>query len=118
MNGGQNFNNNAVKAGLLTLQGKAEEGDKILEASMETATEVELNIYGYQLMGQNRLDDAIKIFELNIKKHPESWNTYDSLGEALANKGDKEGAKKYYEKAYEMAPAAQKARIEGLLKNL
>ena len=118
MNGGQNFNNNAIKAGLLTLTGKAEEGDKLLESSIGTATEAELNTYGYQLMAQNRLDDAIKIFRLNIKNHPDSWNTYDSLGEALLNNGDKKGAKEYYEKAYEMAPSNQKARIEGILKGM
>lgn len=118
MNGGDNFNNNAVKAGLLTAKGKADEGDKLLEASMETATEAELNIYGYQLIGQNRLDDAIKIFELNIKQNPDAWNVYDSLGEALNNKGDKVGARKNYEIAYEKAPAGQKPRIEGILKGL
>ena len=48
----------------------------------------------------------------------DSWNTYDSLGEALNNKGDKKGAREYYEKAYEMDPANQKVRIEGILKNL
>ncbi len=118
MNGGQNFNNHTIKAGLLSLQGKKEEGDKLLESSMNAATEAELNIYGYQLMNQNQLDEAITIFRLNIKNHPDSWNTYDSLGEALNNKGDKEGARANYEKAYEMAPTNQKARIEGILKNL
>ncbi len=118
MNGGNNFANTSVKAGLLTAQGKADEGDKLLEASMSTATETELNNYGYQLMGQNKIDDAIEIFKLNIKNHPESWNVYDSLGEALANKGDKKGAKEYYEKAYDMAPGGQKSRIEGILKGL
>lgn len=118
MNGGNNFNNSAVKAGILSLQGKSDEGDKIIEAAMVNATEAELNNYGYQLMGQNKFEDAIKIFKLNIKRHPDSWNCYDSLGEALNNKGDTKGAKVNYEKAYEMAPAGQKARIEGLLKNL
>jgi Flp pilus assembly protein TadD len=64
------------------------------------------------------LDEAITIFKLNIKNHPDSWNTYDSLGEALNNKGEKKGARANYEKAYEMAPANQKGRIEGILKNL
>jgi tetratricopeptide (TPR) repeat protein len=118
MNGGNNFNNNSVKAGLLGLQGKSSEGDEIMKAAMVDATEAELNNYGYQLMGQERLDEAIKIFKLNIKRHPESWNCYDSLGEALAADGDNEGAKENYEKAYEMAPAAQKARIEGIIKTL
>ena len=118
MNNGNNFNNNSVKAGLLNVAGKADEGDRLLEAAIGTATEAELNTYGYQLMGQNKLDDAIKIFELNIKRHPDAWNTYDSLGEALNNKGDKKGARKNYEIAYEKAPAGQKARIEGILKGL
>jgi tetratricopeptide (TPR) repeat protein len=118
MNGGNNFNNLSIKAGLLSLQGKEKEGDQLLESSIEMANENELNLYGYQLMGQNRLNDAIKIFKLNIKRHPDSWNVYDSLGEAFANKGDKKAAKKNYEIAYDKAPANQKARIEGILKGL
>jgi tetratricopeptide (TPR) repeat protein len=85
---------------------------------MQTATEGELNVYGYQLMGQNKIDEAVEIFDLNIKKNPDSWNAYDSYGEALANKGDKKGAIEYYEKAYEMAPPQQKDRLEGIIKGL
>jgi predicted negative regulator of RcsB-dependent stress response len=36
----------------------------------------------------------------------------------LANKGDKKGARKYYEKALTMAPEDEKARIEGILNSL
>ncbi len=118
MNGGNNFNNSAIKAGLLTIQGESEEADKLIEEAMVNATEAELNMYGYQLMGQDKLDEAIKIFQLNIKRHPEAWNCYDSLAEALGNKGDAAGSKANYEKAYELAPAGQKARIEGILKNM
>jgi tetratricopeptide (TPR) repeat protein len=118
MNGGDNFNNKIVKAGLLSLMGKEKESKDIMNSSLVGATENELNNYGYQLMGQNKLDEAIKIFRMNIERHPDSWNVYDSLGEALNNKGDKKGAKENYEKAYEMAPANQKPRIEGILKNL
>jgi tetratricopeptide (TPR) repeat protein len=119
MNNGQNFNNVAAKAGLLTKLNKKDEADKLIESSIETATEAEINAYGYQLMQQqNNLDEAIRIFELNVKKFPDAWNVYDSLGEALANKGDKKGAKKNYEIAYEKAPQGQKARIEGILKDL
>jgi tetratricopeptide (TPR) repeat protein len=118
MNGGNNFNNISIKAGLLKSQGKTKESDELIAGSINTATEAEINVYGYRLMNQGNLDEAIKIFELNIKRFPESWNTYDSMGEALNNNGDKKGAKEYYEKAYDMAPANQKSRIEGILKNL
>ncbi len=118
MNGGDNFNNKAVKAGLLTLAGKDKEGEAVMEASLGEATENEINNYGYQLMGQGKLNAAIKLFRMNVKNHPDSWNVWDSLGEALSNNGDKKGAKENYEKAYELAPANQKARLEGILKDL
>jgi tetratricopeptide (TPR) repeat protein len=118
MGGGQNFNNFTVKAGLLKLDGKHEEGDQLFSSAKENATEAELNTYGYQLMGQNKLDEAIEIFEINMKKYPDSWNVFDSYGEAMANKGDKKRAREYYSKAYEMAPEEQKGRIEGILKGL
>ena len=85
---------------------------------IETGTEAELNAYGYQLIGQNRLDEAIRIFEINVEKFPDAWNVYDSLGEALANKGDTKAARKNYEKALKLAPEGQKARIQGILNNL
>lgn len=119
MNNGQNFNNVATKAGLLTKLGKKDEADKLIETSIQTATEAEINAYGYQLMlQQNNLEEAIRIFKLNVKKFPDAWNVYDSLGEALKNNGDLAGAKKNYEIAYEKAPQNQKARIEGILKGL
>lgn len=118
MNGGNNFNNTSVKAGLLTATGNQAEGDKLMQASIENSTEAELNIYGYQLMNQGRLDDAIDIFKMNIKRHPDAWNVYDSLGEALNNKGDKNGAKENYEIAYDKAPENQKSRIEAIIKGL
>lgn len=118
MNGGDNFNNKVVKAGLLTLTGKEAEGQALIESSLEGASENELNNYGYQLMGQEKLNEALEVFRMNVKRHPDSWNVWDSLGEALNASGDKKGARENYEKAYEMAPANQKARIEGILKNL
>jgi predicted Zn-dependent protease len=50
-----------------------------------------VNTYGYLLMGQGKVDSALVIFRKNIKDHPKSWNTYDSLAEAYAKKGDKKG---------------------------
>lgn len=118
MNGGNNFNNNFIKAGLVRNQGDNQEADRLQKAAIALATEAELNAYGYQLMAQNQLDEAIDIFKLNIKRFPKAWNVYDSLGEALANKGDTKGAKKQYEKALKLAPEAQKARIQNILNNL
>ena len=70
----------------------------------DTISEQSMNSLGYRLLGQKRLDDAIKIFELNVKRFPNSGNVYDSLAEAYMNKGDRVAAIKNYEKSLELDP--------------
>jgi tetratricopeptide (TPR) repeat protein len=68
-------------------------------------SESELNLLGYQLLyGDRRVDDAVKVLELNAKLHPGSSNTFDSLGEAYLTKGDKASARKNYQRALEIDP--------------
>ena len=59
------------------------------------------------------------MFRKNVKDHPDSWNTYDSLGEALAANGDKKAAIEDYSKALAMAPDdANRKRINKILAEL
>jgi glyoxylase-like metal-dependent hydrolase (beta-lactamase superfamily II) len=66
--------------------------------------EVELNRLGYRFIQENRIDEAIAVFKLNVELYPESWNVYDSLGEGYMIKGDRPNAIKYYEKSLEINP--------------
>ena len=63
-----------------------------------------LNMLGYFYLRSNNIYDAIKLFKLNVELYPESYNVYDSLGEAYMKKGDKELAIKNYEKSIELNP--------------
>ncbi|MEO8398679.1 MAG: tetratricopeptide repeat protein [Ignavibacteriaceae bacterium] len=72
--------------------------------------ESELNTFGYELLKNGNTDEAIKIFELNVESFPESANVYDSLGEAYIVKGDKENAKKNYEKSLKLNPKNENAK--------
>jgi predicted negative regulator of RcsB-dependent stress response len=88
---------------------------------MKLANEADVNNLGYQLMGQGKVDEALVLFRKNVKDHPDSWNTYDSLGEALEKKGDKKGAIENYSKALSMlsaTDAANKKRITDILTKL
>lgn len=118
--GGQNFVNNEAMSRLLVLKGQQKEAETLLNSAIGLSTEAELNNYGYTLIGAtpSRLDEAISIFKMNIERHPEAWNVYDSYAEALSTKGDKQGALKNYEIALQKAPAAQKARIEAAIQAL
>ena len=55
---------------------------------MYSYNEADINMLGYQLVYRNHLNDARKIFELNIKEFPNSANVYDSYGELLLIMGD------------------------------
>jgi len=67
-------------------------------------SENDINSLGYSLLRHKHLDDAIAVFEMNTRDFPGSWNVWDSLAEAYANKGDKETAIKYYEQSLSLNP--------------
>ncbi len=106
-----------IKAGLLAKTGKTDESEKLLSDAIGIANEVELNAYGYQLLAQGKHDQAIKILTMNTERHPKSANTWDSLGEAYALKGDKDSAIKHFKKALTLNPPANvRANSEKYLK--
>ncbi len=114
-----NFQNLRTKADLLEKKGDTKGAEELRARAMKLATEVDINAYGYQLLGRDKTDEAIAIFRKNVKDHPDSWNTYDSLGEALEKKGDKKGAIENYTKALSMVTdPANKKRITEILAKL
>ncbi|MCB0726816.1 MAG: serine hydrolase [Ignavibacteriae bacterium] len=72
--------------------------------------EGELNNLGYNLLGNNKTDEAIEIFKLNVVMFPESANVYDSLGEAYLKNGNNEQAIANYKKSVELNPENQNGK--------
>ena len=114
-----NPNNLFIKANLLNKLGREEEAAEIESQVLASATEAQINGFGYNyLFQQQNPDAAIRMFQYNVDQHPESWNVYDSLAEGYAVKGETELAIENYRKALEMAPEDQHQRIEGALAGL
>ena len=107
-----------LKAAMLERQGDSAGARALRQRSMAIATEADVNRLGYELLQQKKPDEAIVLFRQNTRDYPRSWNTFDSLGEALAAKGDVKGARASYEKALAMAPDAQRDRIRRILSGL
>lgn len=85
--------------------------EKILsDTSQYILLESELNVLGYQLARQRKLDEAIAVFKMNVQAFPASWNVYDSLGEMLGWTGDTESAITYFEKSLELNPENENAK--------
>jgi CubicO group peptidase (beta-lactamase class C family) len=66
--------------------------------------EERLNLLGYSLLQQKKLPEAIALFKLNAEFYPNSFNVYDSLGEAYMASGDKALAVANYKKSVELNP--------------
>jgi len=79
-------------------------------------SENNLVLIGYYLLEKGRIQDAIKIFQLYIDEFPESWNAYDSMGEAHMMNNDKEQSRKYYRKSLDLNP--DNTNAEEMLKKL
>ncbi len=109
VNRGQNFTTLSTQSTLLGMNGKEEEAKKIMETALTTASNAELNTYGYQLLNTNRQDEAIEIFKLNTERNPNDPNVWDSYGEGLTTRnapGDKKAAIKAFKKSLSLNPPA------------
>jgi tetratricopeptide (TPR) repeat protein len=77
-------------------------------------TEQDMNKLGYKYLGEDKIEEALMVFELNVEAFPKSWNVYDSYGEALMKDGNKEAAIENYNKSMELNPENEngKAMLE------
>jgi tetratricopeptide (TPR) repeat protein len=66
-----------------------------------------INSWAYRLMEENHLPEATELLKLNVQMYPESFNVYDSLGEAYMKAGQKELAIQNYEKSLQLNPKNQ-----------
>jgi len=108
-----------VRSQVMEKSGNKALADSLSAAAYKSATEAEVNAYGYQLLNQGKHDKAIEVFIMNTKNYPKSANCFDSLGEAYATKGDSKNAIANFKKALSMNPSeAVKANSEKFLKQL
>ena len=83
---------------------------ELKKSNPHSVTESSLNDFGYQLLRDNKIQDAIKIFELNVELYSVSANSYESLAEAYLKADEKELAIKNYEKSLELNPNNENAK--------
>jgi tetratricopeptide (TPR) repeat protein len=68
-----------------------------------------INSYGYRVLGEKRISEAIEIFRLNTEAFPNEYNTWDSLAEAYLADGQRDLAIRYYRKVLELRPGDENA---------
>lgn len=83
-----------------------------------TASQFDLHQYGRQLLGQGKKDQALTVFELNAKRHPNVWPVNVGLARGYSAVGRYKDALKYAKLALAQAPdeANKKVLAEGIKK--
>jgi CubicO group peptidase (beta-lactamase class C family) len=66
--------------------------------------ENDMNLLGYHYLSNDQIDEALAVFKLNVEEYPESFNVYDSYGEALKENGQHDMAIENYQKSLELNP--------------
>ena len=81
--------------------------------------ESELNNLGYRLLGENKLEEAVALFEINTEAFPHSANCFDSLGEGYMRQGRRDEAIASFERSLSLNPSDNtRANSLRLLKEL
>ncbi len=89
--------NDGISSALLNYKEMKESGDYHLN-------ENEMNLSGYQLLQSGKAAAAASVFKLNTEAFTNSFNTYDSYGEALMVLGDTIQAIENYKKSVQLNP--------------
>ncbi|GAB4033004.1 serine hydrolase [Spirosoma jeollabukense] len=63
-----------------------------------------VNGWGYTLVGQGKLQEALEIFKLNVSLYPNAWNAYDSLAENYEHMGNRALAIENYKRSLDLNP--------------
>lgn len=114
----ENFNNLRVKSELLAKNGKAEKSKEVIDKAIEIGNLRQLDRYGRQLLGQDKVEEALNVLKINAKRNSDAWNVHRSLAQGYEKKGDTKEAVKSYKKALAIAPENQKAGIQDALNKL
>jgi predicted alpha/beta superfamily hydrolase len=69
------------------------------------SSEAAINQFGYFLLGQKKIDDALAAFKRNVELYPGSANVYDSLADGLEAAGKADVARQNAEKAVTVGTA-------------
>ena len=74
----------------------------LASAAADPLSERALNGIGYALLQRNRPHDALVVFQRVVERFPDSFNAYDSLGEAYAVLGDRANAITNYQRSLDL----------------
>jgi hypothetical protein len=114
----ERFENLLGKSQILEAQGKKQEAEALKTKALETASGVQLHVYGRGLQRQKKQEEGFAVFKINVKKHPNEWYSHGELARMASAKGDFDTASKEMKLALVSAPDVAKPGIQSMIARL
>ncbi|MFL6236916.1 MAG: DUF2911 domain-containing protein [Thermoanaerobaculia bacterium] len=104
--GQENFTTLSLLSQLQAANGNAADATKTLDRALNhpTTQPIDIHLYGRQLLAQKKADEAMKVFQLNARLHPDAWPVHVGLARGYAALGQKKEALEEAKKALPQAP--------------
>jgi hypothetical protein len=111
--GQENFRTLSTLAEAQELTGKTADAAATREKALNhaTATTIDLHQYGRRLQNAGKKEEALRVFELNAKKHPNEWPVNVGLARGYSSVGRYKDALKYAKLAAAQAPDPQNKKF-------
>jgi tetratricopeptide (TPR) repeat protein len=114
----ERYDNLMSKSKIYDAMGRKDDATAFRNKALETGNALQLYVYGRQLQGEKKQEEALAVYRANGKKFPEHWTTHLGLARVYSASGDFDGATKELRAALPGAPEANKPGLENLLKRL
>lgn len=111
--GQQNFRTLSALADAQDAAGKSADSKATREKALTHASAgpIDLHQYGRQLLNAGKKDEALKVFELNAKRHPNAWPVNVGLARGYSAVGRYKDALKHAKLALAQAPDEQNKKV-------
>jgi len=114
----ERYDNLMNKSRILDAMGRKEDASVLRTKALDKGNALQLYVYGRQLQGDKKQDEALAIYRSNAKKFPDYWTTHLGLARVYSAQGDFEKAVKEAQLSLTGAPEANKNALEGYVKRL
>ncbi len=114
--GDRNFSTLNTRAQVLEKLGRNAEANADRKEALSIGSLIQVHQYARQLLAQKRNSEALDVFTLNFKKHPDQFTAIMGMARGYSGTGDFAQAVSYAQKALSLAPdEANKTNIERLI---
>ncbi len=114
----ERYDNLMSKSKILAAMGRNDDAKTFQAKALDKANPLQLYVYGRQLQGEKKQDEALVIYQSTAKKFPDFWTTHLGMARVYSAKGDFENAVKEVKLSLKDAPDANRQALETYAKRL